>query len=383
MQCLIGSKVDALSSALTWIHDHAHLSLPTVSPSILLPSPNRTDDLTASLTNPESSISAPSIANKMIDAYLRSLEQQRMGFFVAIGIWALVFLMGLIGAWGRAIGQDRWWHWRDATARKVGVAGRQTPMTDGVEKADFTSLHLGSFADLLHTNAESGNGEKSLGAGSPARASAADAAAFAAVVDRSNSVSPSIRSWASLVDFFKATDPAAHPSEEAIVSATSPRTPPETRLRPLALPTMPSLRTRPAKDRLRPVVSHPRPLLRPFRVLRDSHLAQQQRQRWERWRSKEESDLVLLRDESRSKSGRAGALRSAFGGSRTERDNSDLYQEFSEYHRTDGRGAVDHHSPEVDLSQSPSLADHDFRPPPPGAAPLSQSRHLSSYTPSS
>ncbi|TKA53882.1 hypothetical protein B0A53_03672 [Rhodotorula sp. CCFEE 5036] len=273
--CLIGSKVDALSSALTWIHDHAHLSLPTVSPSILLLSPNRTDDLTASLTDPESSISAPSIANKMIDAYLRSLEQQRMGFFVAIGIWALVFLMGLIGAWWRAIGQNRWRHWRGATARNGSGGGPQAPARDGAEKADFTSLHLGSFPDLLDTNANSGNGEKNLGAGSPAG------------VDQGNSVSPSSRSWASLVDFFKATEPAAR-SSEAVESAASPPPPPETRLRPLALPTLPTLRTRGAKDRLRP----------------------QQRQRWERWRSKEESDLVLLRDESRSKLGRTGALRS-------------------------------------------------------------------------
>lgn len=369
-QCLIGSKVDALSSALTWIHDHAHLSLPTVSPSILLLSPNRTDDLTASLTDPESSISAPSIANKMIDAYLRSLEQQRMGFFVAIGIWALVFLMGLIGAWWRAIGQNRWRHWRGATARNGSGGGPQAPARDGAEKADFTSLHLGSFPDLLDTNANSGNGEKNLGAGSPAG------------VDQGNSVSPSSRSWASLVDFFKATEPAAR-SSEAVESAASPPPPPETRLRPLALPTLPTLRTRGAKDRLRPVISHPRPLLRPFRVLRDSHLAQQQRQRWERWRSKEESDLVLLRDESRSKLGRTGALRSAFGSHRTASSDSHLHQESAEDHRTDGLGAVDDLSPEADLSDSPNLPDHGLWPPRPCAALPSQSRHLSFYTPSS
>lgn len=377
-QCLIGSKVDALSSALTWIHDHAHLSLPTVSPSILLLSPNRTDDLTASLTDPESSISAPSIANKMIDAYLRSLEQQRMGFFVAIGIWALVFLMGLIGAWWRAIGQNRWRHWRGATARNGSGGGRQAPMTDGTEKAHFASLHLGSFADLLDPN---GSGEKSLGAGSPV-ATSIDAAALAAGVDQGNSVSPSSRSWASLVDFFKATEPAAR-SSEAVESAASPPPPPETRLRPLALPTLPTLRTRGAKDRLRPVISHPRPLLRPFRVLRDSHLAQQQRQRWERWRSKEESDLVLLRDESRSKLGRTGALRSAFGSHRTASSDSHLHQESAEDHRTDGLGAVDDLSPEADLSDSPNLPDHGLWPPRPCAALPSQSRHLSFYTPSS
>ena len=372
---MIGSKVDALSSALTWIHDHAHLSLPTVSPSILLLSPNRTDDLTASLTDPESSISAPSIANKMIDAYLRSLEQQRLGFFIAIGIWALVFLLGLIGAWWRGIGESRWRHWWGATARNGGGGGRQAPMSDTAEKADFTSLQMGSFADLL--DAKSGNGEKDPGAGAPIPASAVDAATLAAGVNQGNSVSPSSRSWASLVDFFKATSPPAQPSA-AVELAASPPTPRGTRLRPLALPTLPNLRTRPAKDRLRPVISHPCPLLRPFRVLRDSHLAQQQRQRWDRWRSKEESDLVLLRDESRSKYGRAGALRSAFRSHHTAPNDSHLHQESAAGHRTDDLGAVDDLLPEAS-----SLADHNLWPPRPCAALPPQSRHLSSYTPSS
>ncbi|KPV73427.1 uncharacterized protein RHOBADRAFT_17124, partial [Rhodotorula graminis WP1] len=103
--CLVGSKVDAVSTALTWLHDHAHLSLPTVSPSLLTLSQNQSDELTASLTNPESAVSTSSIADRLIDAYRRSLEQQRMGFILAIGIWLLVLVMGLVGVWWRASGE--------------------------------------------------------------------------------------------------------------------------------------------------------------------------------------------------------------------------------------------------------------------------------------
>ncbi|GAA5913508.1 hypothetical protein JCM6882_002383 [Rhodosporidiobolus microsporus] len=95
--CLLGSKIDSLSTALTWLHSHLHLTLPTVSPSLLTLSQNRTDELTASLTDPDATFSAPSVAQKMLDAYRRGLEQQRVVFCVAVALWGLVVLMGVVG----------------------------------------------------------------------------------------------------------------------------------------------------------------------------------------------------------------------------------------------------------------------------------------------
>ncbi|GAA5863593.1 hypothetical protein JCM3774_006541 [Rhodotorula dairenensis] len=312
--CLVGSKVDAISSALTWIHAHAHLSLPTVSPSILLLSPNRTEDLTASLTNPELSISAPSIADRMINAYLRSLEQQRMGFFVAIGIWALVLLMGIIGAWWRAAGCELWQHWRGANESAGGDPDDQTSHGDDAEKMRFAPLRALS-TNWLRAKRSQDTAEHPVSL--PLQQSSVSLPAFAVepatpATLSHRSVSPSSRSWASLVEFFKATD-TADATASSVPAHREPKQSP--RLRPLALPTVRTCAAfSAAKGRLRPVISPPRPLLNPFRALGDSDLARQER------RSGPDGDLVLLRDESRSKS-KAGpaksALRAALGRSRT------------------------------------------------------------------
>ncbi|GAA5972805.1 hypothetical protein JCM11641_003948 [Rhodosporidiobolus odoratus] len=100
--CLLGSKIDSLSTALTWLHNNLHLTLPTVSPTVLVLSPNRTSQLTSSLTSENSTYSAPSVAEKMLNAYRKNLEQQRLGFALACGIWGLVVLMGLVGVWWRS-----------------------------------------------------------------------------------------------------------------------------------------------------------------------------------------------------------------------------------------------------------------------------------------
>lgn len=356
-QCLVGSKVDAISTALTWVHNHAHLSLPTVSPSILLLSPNRTEDLTASLTNPESSISAPSIADKMINAYKRSLEQQRMGFFVAIGIWALVFLMGVFGAWWRAVGEDRWRKWRGRAA-----VPEHDDREPDAEKATFRPLHLRAWLPVGREK------DREIEPQSvpvplndlPPPSFLVEPATPATLSDRS--ASPSSRSWASLVDFFRQEDGApatsGPPSHSRPVLGES--SPP---LKPLALPLLPKSfhqRSDAPPDRLRPVISQPRPLLRPFRVLREAHSAQQQRRRDRR----RESDLILLRDETRAKSGPASFS------SRGPRPGT----------RTNG----EHQRDEVDC-----LGDHDdpFSPTatatPPPYASRPRNRQSMTYIPSS
>ncbi|GAA5993223.1 hypothetical protein JCM10908_004517 [Rhodotorula pacifica] len=389
--CLVGSKVDAISTALTWIDDHAHLSLPTVSPSILLLSPNRTEDLTSSLTNPESSISAPSIADKMINAYSRSLEQQRMGFFVAIGIWALVFLMGVIGAWWRAVGQNLWRRRRGRRGRNGESYDEKGQFGEGdAEKAGFRPLHLRSFSNLLRSRPppEPVATQQAMYSLPPPPTFAIEPATPATLSHRS--VSPSTRSWASLVDFFQTADaktsstaspPSASPSPEPSAPASAA----EQKLRPLALPSMPNLRSRAAvssaKSRLRPIISQPRPLLRPFRVLRDSHLAHQQRRRERR----RESDLVLLQDETRSKGGHLASGRSVLGGSRTRSNCADVVDS-GEVGQEDWLEA-DEEMPSQSYPPPPNLPDYHPRPGlssvRPSSPPLFSSRQSTRYIPSS
>ncbi|GEM10975.1 plasma membrane fusion protein PRM1 [Rhodotorula toruloides] len=312
--CLVGSKVNSISTALTWLHNHAHLSLPTVSPSALLLSQNRTNDLTSTLTNPNSTISAPSIAAKMVNAYERNLEQQRTGFIVAIGLWVFVVLMGLLGAGWRARGAAWWAKKRggsggspDEPCEKVDRFGQ-----DEEKSAFFKPLHLRSTSSFGVRGASFGALTSSLDLHAPPAPTTApppppsfaaekpyfSAADQLAIPPRGNS--PSARSWASLIDYFKPTDqhdqPASNPFDDPSVPSTSspPRTLALPALSALRLPrvTAPSLASERDGSKLKPLISGPRSVST-FRSLRDAQLARR-REKLERRR---ENDLVPLRDE--------------------------------------------------------------------------------------
>ncbi|GAA6008232.1 hypothetical protein JCM10207_000047 [Rhodosporidiobolus poonsookiae] len=135
--CLLGSKVSSLSSALTWLHDHAHITLPLVEPAALLPSNSTTAELSSSLSSTDSPYSAPSVAGKMLERYRESLEQQRLGFALAIGVWALVVLMGLVGV-----------VWRERDARR-GVIVERAEEGEGEGEGDEKRRGFGGLAKGL------------------------------------------------------------------------------------------------------------------------------------------------------------------------------------------------------------------------------------------
>ncbi|BGP51676.1 plasma membrane fusion protein prm1 [Rhodotorula kratochvilovae] len=317
--CLIGSKVDAVSTALTWLHNHAHLSLPLVSPSLLTLSQNRTDDLTASLTNPNSTVSAPSIADRMIDAYRRSLEQQRMGFVLALGVWALVLLMGLVGVWWRARGEVAWRRWRRRGGRDADEALHEEKAPPGAadeeKRAFFKPLHLRSLSTFGRTR---GAGDAHGGASFPPLQPMEHQHPypFDGPYPRGGPY-PSSASWASLIDYFKPTPPAdaSAPSFTSAAEAR-PHTPPRALALPsLALLSLPSLRRPPASpshrtakgsSRLKPLISRPSRPLSAFRSLRDSHFARAPRRR--------ASDAAPLRGEDAVGERRYALPPSATGG---------------------------------------------------------------------
>ncbi|BGP11367.1 plasma membrane fusion protein prm1 [Rhodotorula toruloides] len=400
--CLLGSKVDSISTALTWLHDHARLSLPTVSPSALLLSQNRTNDLTATLTNPNSTISAPSIAEKMVNAYERNLEQQRLGFIVAIGVWVLVVLMGLFGAWWRARGA-LWW-----ANKRGGLRGGKDEPDEKVERfgqdeeksAFFKPLHLRSMSSFGRSKAPYGASTSSLNLHAPPAVTTAQPQPPSFVAPQPffspaeqlavppRGVSPSARSWASLIDYFKATpdqhdrpaanpldDPSAHPSHSPRRTLTLPA------LSALRLPrvTPPSLPSKRTGSKLKPLISRPRPISA-FRNLRDSQLARR-REKLERRRA---SDLVPLRDEYANerryrfgKSGQAAERRRAVKEGTEELNGDEGWEELPDLHESTPNPFAD---TAPSYPRPPSLA-RPASPPGRRTPPLS-SRQPISYIPS-
>lgn len=109
LNCLIGSKVAGIEAALTFVHDHAHVSLPTVSPTALMINPRQTQSLVTSISStntdvPQSSDGANQIAtsfvDRLIDRYSKALHKQRITYLALLGCYVIVItLSGIAILW--------------------------------------------------------------------------------------------------------------------------------------------------------------------------------------------------------------------------------------------------------------------------------------------
>ncbi|KAA1098144.1 plasma membrane fusion protein prm1 [Puccinia graminis f. sp. tritici] len=107
LQCLIGSKVAGIEAALTFVHDHAHVDLPTISPTALMIKPRQTQDLVNSMasSNPDGSpdpsganqTMATTFVDRLIDRYTKALLKQRITYFALLACYLLVIIFGVIG----------------------------------------------------------------------------------------------------------------------------------------------------------------------------------------------------------------------------------------------------------------------------------------------
>ncbi|GAA6015773.1 hypothetical protein JCM11491_002474 [Sporobolomyces phaffii] len=259
--CLVGSKVDAISTALTWMHAHAHISLPAISPNVLMLSPNRSRELTDGLTSPDSAVSTTSVVQKMLRAYERSLEQQRLGFCIAIGIWVLVVVFGLVGLVWRSGGEEKWSRWRGKPVE--GGPREKEQATD--EKAYFKPLHLRGHSTVSGRHSPTPKSpvdpqtvqrlaSYSFPRSPPPEGPLPPAPPNTRPSLSTKDVQPSAASWASLVDFFKSSPPSDDVVPRSAVPNRHPTLPPISLTLPRALRTNPVSKFKP-----RPLISRPRP----------------------------------------------------------------------------------------------------------------------------
>ena len=96
--CFIGSKVNAIEDALTFLHDNMQIDIPRVNESVLVLSP---DEMNAA----SQPIAAAAVGNndnpdgglvgRLINTYVQSLKKERIMFAVFLGLWGFVVLMAL------------------------------------------------------------------------------------------------------------------------------------------------------------------------------------------------------------------------------------------------------------------------------------------------
>ncbi|KAG9102201.1 plasma membrane fusion protein prm1, partial [Ceratobasidium sp. 370] len=116
VRCLIGTKVQGLENALTFIHDNLKVNMPTVSDDVLLLSNSSVDAITQPISlaavgdgSASDDGSGSGIVGKVIARYIASLEKERLMFFIFLGIWGFVVLVAICIVLWHTFGA-RWLH---------------------------------------------------------------------------------------------------------------------------------------------------------------------------------------------------------------------------------------------------------------------------------
>lgn len=99
--CILGSKIDGLSTALTWIHENAKVTLPTLNENALLLSNQTMNDMATPISaaaagdGTSNDAESQGVIGKMFDRYEAELRKQRNIAGIFIGVYGLVLLIGL------------------------------------------------------------------------------------------------------------------------------------------------------------------------------------------------------------------------------------------------------------------------------------------------
>ncbi|KAI0339855.1 hypothetical protein BDW22DRAFT_1399493 [Trametopsis cervina] len=151
IRCFIGSKVDAIEKALTFLHDNLNIDIPRVNDTVLVLSPASVDEATqpiAAAAIGSGDGSNQGIVGKLVNAYVESLKKERIMFAVFLGLWLFVVLMALSIIWWHSYGRDmleRYKKRRWEKKQRTGINGILVPFRDfgnGQEKGsrDFESF---------------------------------------------------------------------------------------------------------------------------------------------------------------------------------------------------------------------------------------------------
>ncbi|KAF5380251.1 hypothetical protein D9757_008198 [Collybiopsis confluens] len=96
--CFIGSKVEAIEDALTFLHDNLHIDMPRMNESVLVLSPGSVNEVSqpiavAAVGN--GSDGNGGFVGKLVNTYVASLKKERIMFGIFMGLWGVVVLMGI------------------------------------------------------------------------------------------------------------------------------------------------------------------------------------------------------------------------------------------------------------------------------------------------
>ncbi|GJE97726.1 Plasma membrane fusion protein [Phanerochaete sordida] len=155
IRCFIGSKVDAIETALTFLHDNLVIDIPRVNDSVLVLSPSDVREATQPIADAAiggGSGDSQGVVGKLVNAYVSSLKKERIMFGIFMGLWGLVVLMALAVIFWHAYGRD----WAEAykkrrwrKTQRAGIDGVVVPFRD-FGSTGARSPELGGDAEKMH-----------------------------------------------------------------------------------------------------------------------------------------------------------------------------------------------------------------------------------------
>ena len=161
--CLIGSKVDALSDALTFMHDNLHVNMPRMNQSSLVLSPDDVNEVAgpvalAAVGSGTGNEEDGGVVGRIISSYVKELEKERVMFLIFIGIWGVVVLMALLvifwhsylKAWVDQRKKRRWQKEQREGFDRFTAGGGRIIVTDesSIENGGRGGMSLRSFTPL-------------------------------------------------------------------------------------------------------------------------------------------------------------------------------------------------------------------------------------------
>jgi hypothetical protein len=114
IKCIIGSKVNAIEDALTFLQDNLQINIPRVNESVLVISPDEVNAATqpiAAAAVGNNNDPGGGLVGRLINTYVQSLKKERVMFAIFLLLWFVVVIMALViilwHSYGRRIGDSR------------------------------------------------------------------------------------------------------------------------------------------------------------------------------------------------------------------------------------------------------------------------------------
>ncbi|KAJ7065196.1 hypothetical protein C8F01DRAFT_733724 [Mycena amicta] len=97
IKCIIGTKVDAIEHALTFLHDNLNIDIPRVNDNVLVLSPASVNEATQPIAAAAvgTGDGDGGLVGRLVNSYASSLRKERIMFAVFMALWGVVVLMGL------------------------------------------------------------------------------------------------------------------------------------------------------------------------------------------------------------------------------------------------------------------------------------------------